>query len=38
MMPLFSYGGYIGGLEGLYRDDGKENGNAYLGFPGFCFS
>ena len=24
----------IWGLLGLYRDDGKENGNYYLGFIG----
>ena len=31
-------GGYIGSIQGLYRDDGKEHGNYYLGFrvQGFC--
>ena len=24
--------GTIGGIQGLYRDNGKENGNYYLGF------
>ena len=26
--------GYIGLTLGLYRDNGKENGNYYLGFRG----
>ena len=29
------YRGYIGLTLGLYRDNGKENGNYYLGFRGF---
>ena len=24
--------GYMGGYIGIYRDNGKENGNYYLGF------
>ena len=26
------YGGYIRVISGLYRENGKENGNYYLGF------
>ena len=29
----FYYKGYIGVLEGLYGDNGKQNGNYCLGFP-----
>ena len=28
------YWDYIGVILGLYRDNGKENGNYYLGFLG----
>ena len=31
-VPLKGYRGYIGVILGLYRDNGKENGNYYLGF------
>ena len=24
--------GYVGTIQGLYRDNGKENGSYYLGF------
>ena len=33
---LQGYRVFIGVIQGLYRDNGKENGNYYLGFREVC--
>ena len=33
----WDYTGYIAGVWGLYRDNGKQHGNYYFGFGGLGF-